>query len=577
MTTVFMKKKILICCNFYPPFFIGGAEIIAHQQARQLQKAGYDVAVFCAKHDDGDRRYSILKEVFDELRVFRVIQHAQDYEVGGNFYKPALDKLFIQVVKEVKPDVVHFHNITGLSLGIIEKAHRLQIKTVLTLHDHWGFCFKNTLLKVYDQVCNDFSKCRECLADVVDNQGRLLNIRLRKDYIALQFNKVDYFVSPSRYLASAYTKVGLPAEKIHVISNGINVKRFSQIKKVSHKNAIRFTFIGNIGFHKGIHVLIAALKLLLERAYLGNLCIINIVGTGDMTGDLTKFVMENHLDSTVKIWGKVEHPQIESVYENTDVLITPSIWPENEPVTILEAMAAGIPIIASALGGNLDLIKDGVNGFLFDVGNAQMLADKMVEMTVDRNRIKSMGQQAYKIVADNTLSNYVSHIANIYQKESNSNNLSERIVLCSGEHLSPQCIRAINSFDDDTNKNQGYRFIMSDWLAPEDWEAVDILWIVDEKGREQDILNAMRQGRPILVPEQNQKLVELCRNGQCGLFYADEVEAEVCLKYLINKPSLLATLGQNAKKFSSKYKNKFSTTIWSKLKSVHKRLHLVSY
>ncbi|MFB2773084.1 glycosyltransferase family 4 protein [Pelatocladus sp. BLCC-F211] len=545
-----MLKRILVCTNFYPPFFIGGAEIIAHHQARLLQKSGYKVAVFCGKHDDSFRHYSLTRETYDGIDVFRVILHTQNYQIGNNFRNSAVDDAFDAVVEEFRPDVIHFHNIVNLSLGIVARAHRHGIRTVLTLHDHWGFCFKNTLLKYQEQVCNDYSKCGECLPELIDSRGRRLHIRMRQDYIAWQLAKVDRFVSPSSYLASSYVKAGIPDQKISVISNGVNVDRFSQITKIPLKKGVRFTFIGYLGFHKGVHILIKAMELLLKRGYLGKVCTVNIVGAGTMTDELANFVKANQIDAAVKLWGKVEHSQIEKVYQHTDVLVTPSIWPENEPVTILEAMAAGIPVLASALGGNLELVTDGVTGCLFEPGNAQMLADKMVEIALNRDRIKSMGHQAYKKVADNTLDKYIRRIVEVYEDKEQTSmtkcNQHKHIILCSGDHVSPECAHVIDQFRQQDGNNR-YWFVMSDWIEPEDWENVDLVWIVDNNGKERDLRESMKWGRSLLVPEQNQKLVDICRHSQCGLFYKDEIEAEVCLNYLIDRPSLLATFGQNAK------------------------------
>ncbi|OKH31812.1 glycosyl transferase group 1 [Calothrix sp. HK-06] len=547
-----MIHRILICCNFYPPFFIGGAEIIAHEQACRLLKAGYQVAVFCGKHDDGARRYSIIQEQLDGLQVFRVILHTADYNLGQNFYNHAVDNLFDGVLEKIKPDVVHFHNIISLSLGIIERAYRRQIKTLLTLHDHWGFCYKNTRLKAHDLVCTDFSQCAECLPELTDSRGRRFHIRMRNDYIAWQLNKVDNFVSPSSYLASAYVKAGISSNHISVISNGIDVERFQRINKKPSNVPLSFTFIGHLDFHKGVHVLIAAMNMLLQNGYLGSVCKINIVGNGAMASDLAKFVEENKISSAVNLLGKVNHSQIESVYDCTDVLIMPSVWPENEPVTILEAMAAGIPVLASNRGGNLDLIEDGITGYLFDSGDARKLAEKITQIALHSDQLEFIGQKAHAKVVNNTLENYSQKIIKLYKEtQLISKKISQKVILCCGESVLEKSFSTIAKFEESVHSSS-YKFLMSDWVTLKEWEQAELLWIVDDKGNEQDILNALKLGLAILVPQQNQKLVELCRIGQCGLFYADEIEAEVCLEYFINEPLILKTLGQNAKRFSNK-------------------------
>ncbi len=543
-----MVKKILIGSNFYPPFFVGGAEIIAHEQACHLKRAGYKVTVFCGKHDEMQPRYSLRQEVYEGLDVFRVSLYAEDYQTGQNFHNPAVDHLFDTVLEKVQPDVVHFHNITGLSLGMIARSHDRGIKTVLTLHDHWGFCFRNTLLKTPDQICADFSKCDECLPELMGSHSRRIHIRLRKDYIALQLSKIDQFISPSLYLASAYIKAGIPSEKISVISYGVDVERFSKIQQKQPAGPVRFTFIGHLGSHKGVYVLLEAMKRLLEQDYLGKLCTVNIVGIGSLADALTAFVEENQVASAVKLWGRVDHDRIETVYQATDVLINPSIWPENEPVTILEAMAARIPILASAIGGNLNLVVEGITGHLFESGNAQMLADKMVEMALKRDRLAIMGQAAYQQIEHDTLYGYVDRVGAVYD-QAMTPQTSPQIVLCSGVCLSLTCVRAISHLNRHESVSP-YRFVMSDWVSPQDWHSAKILWIVDDDGYEQDVQEALKRGVPLLVPERNTALVALCREGQCGLFYADEVEAEVCLQYLSNEPSILAALGRNAKNFA---------------------------
>ena len=116
---------------------------------------------------------------------------------------------------------------------------------------------------------------------------------------------------------------------------------------------IRFTFIGYFGKHKGIDVLIEAL------AYLKNLnCVsVNLIGKGELMENLKTKVKNMRLNNIVSFWGRID--DIGNAYRNTDVLILPSIWPENQPVTITEAMASKIPVIGSNSGGIPELIEDG--------------------------------------------------------------------------------------------------------------------------------------------------------------------------------------------------------------------------
>src|SRR5208337_832744 len=117
-------------------------------------------------------------------------------------------------------------------------------------------------------------------------------------------------------------------------------------------------FIGYLGEHKGVHVLINALRRIDKRRMT-----LNIAGDGALMDTYRQQVRSLGLEDTVKFWGKVA--DIERIYAQTDVLILPSIWPENQPLTIIEAMSSGIPVIASDIGGIPELVDDGIDGYLF--------------------------------------------------------------------------------------------------------------------------------------------------------------------------------------------------------------------
>jgi glycosyltransferase involved in cell wall biosynthesis len=164
------------------------------------------------------------------------------------------------------------------------------------------------------------------------------------------------FGLPSRYLRDAYRQAGLAAERAHIIPNGIDVDRFRRVRRSSARGIARFSFIGHLGKHKGIHVLLEASAKLARTAEF----VLNIVGDGDARPACDEQVEALALEGKVRFWGKLDNSRVEEVYRQTDVLILPSIWPENHPVSITEAMAAGIPVIASRIGGIPEQIEDGV-------------------------------------------------------------------------------------------------------------------------------------------------------------------------------------------------------------------------
>lgn len=543
-----MGKTILICCNVYPPLFIGGAELIAHAQAKKLQNLGHSVTIFTGDIQTNYERHSLRTEDYDGLRVFRACLTSEDYQVDKiNFYHQIVEEHFTTLLNELSPDVVHFHNIIGLSIGIIHIAKQRGVKTVMTLHDHWGFCLKNTLVKLNGEICQDYNRCSECLPFVSDHGIHQIPIQMRKDFFSILFQDIDSFISPSQYLADAYIRAGLPESKFNVIWNGIDVNYFSQIEK-KRSDRVRFTFIGYFGRHKGIHILLDALPLLVKEK---NKFFINLVGDGEVLGECKDKVRKMGLQNVVKFWGKIKN--ISDAYRDTDVLILPSVWPENQPVTITEAMSSRTPVIASNLGGTPELIDDEKTGYLFKAGDPGDLAKKMSNFIRDPEKIQIFGNEGYNKIASNTVESQVSKILSIYDSiipEHQNTNHNEVIIACIGNRVSPQCIQAMDAMRKNM-PNHFLRFVMGDWFQTDQYKKVKLLWIVDPKAKFDNVIVALKAGVPLLVPENHLLLKEVCIREKCGLYYRDSIEAQYCIDYLIQMERERLILGNNGRRFIS--------------------------
>jgi glycosyltransferase involved in cell wall biosynthesis len=544
-----MAQHILMCCNFYPPFFVGGAEIIVHAQAKAMIQAGHRVTVFCARHDEAYAHYSMAEELYDTVPVIRLYLNAANFALGNNFHNAEVDRQFGQVIDRIKPDIIHLHNVAGLSLGMISVALARKVPAFLTVHDHWGFCFKNTRLKAGMEICQDFSDCVTCAEQLSDREGKFDHVWLRNDYLALQFSKLHGIISPSPYLAEAYISAGIPPEQMSVVSNGVDVDRFMGLKQPVDRSPVTFTFVGHLGFHKGLAILLEALESLHQDHKLGDLCHFNIVGEGNWGIQFSNFIGRHQLDQAIKLWGKVDHDQVDRIYQQTDVLINCSIWPENEPVTILEAMAAGIPVVASDLGGNRNLIDDRVNGRLYEATNAKALAQVITEIIADPIVLKRWGEAAQQKMLNNTLQRYATDIIQHYkQRTAAITSANHNILACGGTLFSAVALEALDCWPQATgNADHRPRFVRASWLDEQDWGSVDVLWVVEAGVDRAIVRDAMARGKALIVPESMGDLVAICREHSCGLFYASPEEAYGCWVYLQQRPELLATLGRNAK------------------------------
>jgi glycosyltransferase involved in cell wall biosynthesis len=478
------------------PNFIGGAELIAHYQAKELKKLGHEVVIFTGDLTPYGHKHSLHKDFYDNLPVYRIYLDQQDYSPEYiNFSHLDIEKKFEKILIHEKPDVVHVHNIIGLSMGIILVAKKLGIKTISTLHDHWGFCYKNTLIDNEEKICMDSSRCSQCMKTIEAGKFKNIPVRMRKDYFNYVFDNVDGFITPSQYLANTYIKNNFVKNKFFVIWNGLDINRFSKIKKIPSP-LVRFTFIGHLGKHKGVHLIIEALNHL--KKYKKKI-FLNVTGTGEELNNLQHQVEKYKLTNIVKFWGKVDHSQIENAYKETDILILPSRWPENQPVSITEAMACSTPIIGTDIGGIPELVKNNKNGYTFQINNSLDLSHKMEQFILNKSKVKSFGYRGYEIIKNNSYHSQVKKIVAIYKKiKFSTPTHNKTTITCVGDFINHEATKAINSF----GNNHQIELFMSDWIPQSIIDQSKLIWITDDNLHLKQLIHASIKRIPILLPSQ---------------------------------------------------------------------------
>lgn len=522
---------IIICCNVYPPRCIGGAELIAHYHAQTLQKMGWKVVVFAGDTQAQAHRHDMKQDLFDGIEVYRVFLTHQDYHYEFiNFLHATVDKHFSMLLEKYHPDIVHFHNIIGLSVRIISLAKLHGAKTILTFHDYWGICIKNTLLAENGQLCKDFSGCKACLPAIESCTNRDIPMRLRQDFFLLTMRNIDAFISPSTYLAKTYINAGFSQDRFHVVWNGIDTERFQKVIKKPQNGLLRLSFLGYLGKHKGIETLLEALPLIEGK----ELVRVNLVGDGAERNAYHAILKANGCMSQVRFWGKLDNREVEKVYAETDVLILPSIWPENQPVSITEAMAAGIPVLASRIGGIPELVDDGITGFLFDAGDTKQIASIIERLLKEPSLIVRLGRNASQRMALHDYSTQMQKLLSINGlplKNKKEYSQNERLIICIGERFSSTAFSAISS-DYVLADGKSLHFVHIDWCHREQRKAGWIGLVVDPKISLSNLKTEFILGMPLLVPEDNSEMTNYVKECGNGCSYTTSEDLIGCIRLL---------------------------------------------
>jgi glycosyltransferase involved in cell wall biosynthesis len=501
------------------------------------------VRVFAGETYSKSPRYSTSDDEYEGIRVRRIRLTAEDFDARhANFSHPAVERSFKTLCEAFRPDVVHCHNLIGLSVTIVRLAREAGARTVVTLHDYWGFCLRNTAMRAAGGQCRDAPSCPECQQHLDDGRGRRIPMRMRHDYFRLFADDVDAFVSPSRYLAQRYVEAGYPESRMHVLWNGIDVERFARVRRKPSPHKLRLSFVGHFGHHKGVHTLLEALLLAGATANVE----LNLVGEGEERPQYERWLAAHGCGQRVRFWGKIDNSRMEEVYAQTDVLVLPSIWPENQPVSITEAMASSCPVIASDMGGSGELIVDGVTGFLFKAGDASDLADRIARFVDDPSLADRMGEDGRRRVAPFSFASQVRELLRIYSTCRSQRTGGTQVVACIGDRVAPVTEQA-QSMLRLYCAGRDVDVTMSEWLTPEQLSGAIALWVVDPAAPVAQTLDlAARHGLPLIVPAAHEGLARACRDAHCGLVYANAEEAAAGVAYLLDHERERASLTPSA-------------------------------
>jgi glycosyltransferase involved in cell wall biosynthesis len=399
--------RILEIVHDFVPETRAGTEINTHKLSVDLVAKGHEVYVFCRGWKGDVPSYAIRDEEFDGLPVRRV-----DFGEAGKAHRttrhdPHIDQALRDYLAQVKPDLIHFQHFLYLTTDLVAIAKATGAPVVISLRNFWFRCPMGTRL-YHDGTLCDRHPDLECLSCVWPDTAsrkrkvipwRMLNPALigihragmkrllpattepRRILDSLsnwgtEFREMlllaDVIHSPSHFLANMVVDFGVPRNRVVVIENGIRYDTGEVLEKTASAH-LRFGLVG-VTPHKGAHVAIQAMhKLPYDAAEL------HVYGQVADDRDLAR-LQDMAKGANVHFLGSYPQNEMYRVFSEMDALIVPSVWYENCPTVIREAFATGTPVITSGIGGMAEAVRDGIDGFHFQVGNSDDLANKLKQL-----------------------------------------------------------------------------------------------------------------------------------------------------------------------------------------------------
>ncbi len=531
-----MSSRILLVSNFFPPRTVGGAEIVAFRQAQALVARGHHVTVLAGDLPTETSPAGTLSfDIHEGLPVYRLA--IRSLEPDENFYWDAAARRLRAIIAAGRIEIVHFHNVMGLGANLIPAAKDAGAFCVVTLHDHWGFCYRQTRLRPNGTVCDNFEECAGCMPAIQPPGGTALPMRLRRDYVEWCLGQADYLLTPSAYLAETYVEAGCSVDRTFAVSNGIDLASVPDaVKQPSTAGAMKFLCSAYLGEHKGIPVLLDAIQRLSHDASISVPWQVTIAGEGHLRS-MVESAVQSEAGRHLKFVGRVPRAELLALMSDTDVAVLASIWPENEPVTMLEAIAAGKAQIATRLGGNLELVKNSRSGFLVTPDSAEALAQAMRCYILDPALAAKHGAFNYARRDSFDERNTISRLEEIYASPRPANSFRQPVVICGTGWPALEVSTLAANAHKYVDSRPTPRFIWREWADATVWRDASLLWLWDRHPEESLVNTAIRRGVPVLAPASGWA-EGLARHYGGVILYRTYLEALAAMRSLLSIPTL---------------------------------------
>jgi O-antigen biosynthesis protein len=339
---------------YYEPRSFGGATIIAEEMARRLDVPGEsEYFMFTTLPTSEVEAYKVVRYQASTGGVFGMGLPGES-DPTFEFENPHVVEPFTQVLRGLRPDVVHLHSIQGIGAQIAEICEEEGIPFVVTLHDAWWICGRQFMVTGEHRYCYqrkiDLNVCATCVNNPTLNSYRQFRLH---DLLAA----ADRLLSPSEFFRDLYIENGFDAAKVVVNKNGIRPPAPRAQRASLRERPLRLGYVSGETPIKGSHLIRKALNSLPYSNYE-----LRVVDNGLNLGLRT-------IDAGVwSVPGKLEVVQaytqqtIDAFFQEIDVLLFPTQWKESFGLSVREAMVRDVWVIATDAGGVIEDIVDGENG-----------------------------------------------------------------------------------------------------------------------------------------------------------------------------------------------------------------------
>lgn len=443
--------RVLLVVHQFLPRYSYGTEVLTRDTGLEMLRRGHEVHVLTTDPGAQGQSLDVRYEDYDHrgLRVhaLKLPRRKGALELFRGEYDDGLVAEHVRrYARGLGPDAVHVFHTSRLSSSVLEVFRELGVPVVFTATDFWAICARATLYKPSGELStgpNDISSnCLECrevqkflppeelpeapdkqtfyrkiaekaLARSGDEHPRMALVRAmlgRTGVLLRRFNAVDAILAPTRFMHQMLTTNGIDPDLVRLSPYGMDTSGFRDAKRPrAGTGGLRLGFIGAINEQKGLKVLVGAFGRLPKDADVTLRVCGSLEGFPDYAAEVYG---QAGGDPRVNFAGPFPNQKMASELGKMDVLVVPSTWYENAPLVIYSALAAGIPVVATNLGGMAGIVRHEENGLLFEPGDSEDLARQLRRLMDEPGLLERLEENAEDV---RTVEDSVDEMLGLYE------------------------------------------------------------------------------------------------------------------------------------------------------------------
>jgi len=324
----------------------------------------------------------------------------------GGVYNISAYREMRRLIEKDRPDVVHVHSVYPMfSPSILVACRRKNVPVVMTVHSHnltcptWYHLYKGRVCE--DCVGGHEYRCviKNCRNNILESSAYALRSSVARRF-RLFHDNVSVLIALTPFAKAKLLQAGFRDDQVAVVPNPGSVREAA----VDPSAGKYVAFAGRISSEKGIDTLLAAAAQMPDVPF-------KVAGDGPALLE-----MKGNAPRNVEFVGRLGSDELNEFYARSRILAVPSVWFEQFPMVVLEAMARALPVVGSRIGGLPEIIEEGLTGSLFEPGNPEDLVRQVRRLWEDPQLCRQMGIAGrQKVMREYTEDAYFHNLMAVYQ------------------------------------------------------------------------------------------------------------------------------------------------------------------